>query len=334
MQTVAVVIPFHQRDPSILRRCLDSVLAQRISPDCRFLVVIVDDESPVPLEAVIEDVVVPPPHELVCLSRPNGGPGAARNTALDYLNGRPVEFVAFIDSDDSWRPDHISRALGVLGDDADFFFCDHDRWDFPKGNLEGSRTFQGWLASSDRPFSVYAVADFGAAPVYEFKPHRVLVSFLQDYLSHTSTVVYRRRGHEALRFDESLRRAGEDDMFWLQLSERARAVRFTTAKDAETGKGVNIWAGSSGWWHPDATERQAAAVRFRLKIYKTLVLDSEERIAADRRLALCEAELAQVLFRKFLKAPIAALKILLPLLRTKPSLAVVLPLRLFNKVEI
>jgi hypothetical protein len=122
-------------------------------------------------------------------------------------------------------------------------------------------------------------------------------------------------------------------MFWLQLCETACAVRFTTARDVETGEGVNIWAGSMGWRHPDAAKRLAAAVKFRLTIYRTLALDPAGRRAADRGLAIYEAEFAQVFIRRFVRAPISALKVLLPLLRMKPALALVLPARLFDETH-
>ncbi len=318
--TIGVLIPFFQREAAPLRRCLESVVTQILAPAQRLLLVVVDDESPLSLEEALDGVEIPAPHELVQLTRRNGGPGAARNTGLDYLSDLPVEFVAFIDSDDVWRPGHVSRALMALGDDADFFFCDHDRWNYPSSNFEGSETFREWIESSDAPFAACLNLGFGSQRIYQFRPDRAVSCFVQDYLSQTSTVVYRRGACETLRFDETLRYAGEDYLFWLQLAELARAVRFTTAKDVETGRGVNMYAASLGWSHPEAARRQAADIRFLLTIPRSVSLNHDARTALADRLVGSEAEFAQILLRKFARAPVAAADVLLPLLRLKPSL--------------
>jgi succinoglycan biosynthesis protein ExoW len=330
-RTIAVVVPFYQRDPRVLERCITSVFEQRVGPGLRLLLVIVDDGSPVPLETAMAGIAAPQRHEVVCLSRPNGGPGAARNTALDYLMDRDPEFVAFLDSDDTWRPDHISHALSVLADHADFFFCDHDRWNYPTSYLEASERFQEWLSSPQAPFiSVQNTLSLNAR-VFEFRPDEAFRSFIEDYLAQTSTVVYRSQRCQALRFDESLRYGGEDNMFWLQLSKVARAVRFTTEKDVATGRGENMYAASIDWSHPDAARRTAATIRFLIAIKATFDLDAVARASLAQRLRRYEAEFVQIWIRKLFRAPLAAITVLIPLFRLKPSLALILPLRLFAK---
>ncbi|HSK69794.1 MAG TPA: glycosyltransferase, partial [Candidatus Limnocylindria bacterium] len=45
--------------------------------------------------------------------QPNGGPSAARNTALGHAAG---DYVAFVDSDDTVEPGAFQRMLGAIGD--------------------------------------------------------------------------------------------------------------------------------------------------------------------------------------------------------------------------
>ena len=52
------------------------------------------------------------------IQRPNGGPSAARNDGVDRLP--PVEYIAFLDSDDLWTSDALERLIPALDgrDDA------------------------------------------------------------------------------------------------------------------------------------------------------------------------------------------------------------------------
>ncbi len=60
----------------------------------------------------------------------NGGEAAARNTALQYLNG---EYIAFLDADDIFLPDHLETAVSFLQTHKDYdgvytdgYYCDID----------------------------------------------------------------------------------------------------------------------------------------------------------------------------------------------------------------
>jgi succinoglycan biosynthesis protein ExoW len=323
--SVGVVIPFFQKDPEILGRCLASVFAQNTGHDVHFIVVIVDDDSPVPLSEALLGVDIPAHHEVVCIKRPNGGPGRARNTALDYLAGRNPNFIAFIDSDDIWHHQHISRAIEILAEDGDFFFCDHDRWNFSTSFLEDSQPFQRWRTEIDScliPLNDYA---------YEFKRGEAFYAFIADYLAQTSTVLYRFSKFRALRFDPCLRLAGEDNMFWLQLSKTARIVRLSTKKDVETGKGVNMFASSMDWSHPQAADRTAAIVLFYLKIKKTFGRDKRTRVMLRRRIVQPDAEFSQVWLRKFLKNPFESIRIIWPLVKTRVTTPLIVIWHIFRQ---
>ncbi|MFC0082672.1 glycosyltransferase family 2 protein [Aciditerrimonas ferrireducens] len=101
---VTVVVPTRDR-PRLLADALGSLLAQTRS-DWRAIVV---HDGPLPATDL---ALVPtdPRIELLALEEPRGA-AAARNRALPLV-GTP--FVAFLDDDDRFRPDHLARALAAL----------------------------------------------------------------------------------------------------------------------------------------------------------------------------------------------------------------------------
>jgi glycosyltransferase involved in cell wall biosynthesis len=95
-----VIIPTHAR-PHQLASCLESLTLLQ-APAGGFEVIVVDDGSPQPLDAVMK-----PYHDrlsITLLRQPNAGPGEARNTGAGAARGR---FLAFTD-DDCWpAPDWL-----------------------------------------------------------------------------------------------------------------------------------------------------------------------------------------------------------------------------------
>lgn len=101
---VSVVIPNFNRQAE-LQRAVDSVLAQDYGP---LEVVVVDDASTreVKLELAPADRARV---RWVRLAR-NGGGATARNAGIDAARG---EVVAFLDSDDCWVPEKLSRQVAL-----------------------------------------------------------------------------------------------------------------------------------------------------------------------------------------------------------------------------
>jgi glycosyltransferase involved in cell wall biosynthesis len=94
---VTVVIPAYER-AALLPRALASVAAQTRSPA---EVIVVDDGSRDDSAAVAERLGA-----RVIRHERNQGVSAARNTALEAATG---EWVAFLDTDDEWLPNHLDR---------------------------------------------------------------------------------------------------------------------------------------------------------------------------------------------------------------------------------
>jgi succinoglycan biosynthesis protein ExoW len=81
----------------------------------------------------------------------------------------------------------------------------------------------------------------------------------------TSTVVYRFARFPRLRFREEFVYAGEDYLFWLELSALTEKIAFSSMCECTYGAGVNIFAGS-GW----GTEKSLMRLHYEIKYKKAL----------------------------------------------------------------
>jgi glycosyltransferase involved in cell wall biosynthesis len=74
-----------------------------------FEAIVVNDGSPDTPE--LEKVLAPYLNRIVYLKQENKRAAGARNNAIRHARG---EFVAFLDSDDTWMPDHLARRCSCL----------------------------------------------------------------------------------------------------------------------------------------------------------------------------------------------------------------------------
>ena len=104
---VSVIIPVYNAEKYI-ERTLKSIFAQTYKD---IEVVLVDDCSKDRSAEIILNYKKTHPEIVYYLQKKNMGAGAARNKALKLAHGR---YVAFIDSDDAWLPDKLSRQLELM----------------------------------------------------------------------------------------------------------------------------------------------------------------------------------------------------------------------------
>ncbi|MFE7168657.1 glycosyltransferase family 2 protein [Streptomyces sp. NPDC057616] len=102
---VATVIATHRR-PEELQRAIHSALSQTVRDQ---IVVVVDDGAGLP------ELPDDPRLFAVSLSRNTGVAGVVRNVGIRLTRSR---YVAFLDDDNVWEPDHLERALAVLSPPA------------------------------------------------------------------------------------------------------------------------------------------------------------------------------------------------------------------------
>lgn len=89
-------------------RTIESVLAQTYT---NWEMVITDDCSKDNGTSIVESYAAKDPRiRLIRLSE-NGGPGLARNVSIQNANG---QYIAFLDSDDTWRPNKLERELDLM----------------------------------------------------------------------------------------------------------------------------------------------------------------------------------------------------------------------------
>jgi succinoglycan biosynthesis protein ExoW len=227
MASCSVVIPFYQKKSGILVRALKSVFAQSFSD---FDVIIVDDESPLRIEQEIELLSPTERERVTVVKQPNKGPGGARNTGLDAVP-EGVRFVAFLDSDDEWAPDHLKNAVDILTRfDADCYWA----------SIEGGEAF--WYH-----FGIAALAkEMGARRLSE-QPLVIEIPdlagvMLKDWsFMHMSCMVLGESLFRKVRFEAALRHAAEDVLFFYDCVRSAKRVVLCGSPGAHRGEGMNMF---------------------------------------------------------------------------------------------
>jgi glycosyltransferase involved in cell wall biosynthesis len=103
--TVSVVIPAYKASGCIAAT-LDSVLAQTFSD---YEIVVVNDGSPdtEALEQVLQQYLP----RIRYFRQENRGPSSSRNRGIVEAQG---EYVAFLDADDFWLPEHLASQIAIL----------------------------------------------------------------------------------------------------------------------------------------------------------------------------------------------------------------------------
>lgn len=107
---ISVIVPTYKRKPEMIKRSVDSILAQTYSN----MELIVVDDSPNDYQ-FREDVklflngydnrIKYIQHEK------NMGANIARNTGVDYSNGK---YIAFLDDDDEWLPTNFKNSIKLF----------------------------------------------------------------------------------------------------------------------------------------------------------------------------------------------------------------------------
>jgi glycosyltransferase involved in cell wall biosynthesis len=251
----SIIIPAYNAAHHIVD-ALGSVFAQTV--DGYEIIVVNDGSQDTPqLERELEPYLA----NIIYISRPNGGPAAARNTGIRTARG---EYIAFLDSDDQWVPEHLARMMDVLQQDPTLDLVYGDAVNFGDVAAEGSTTM-------------------------EINPSEGLATFESIVLSKCtvvgSTVVARRQALvEAGLFDESFVH-GEDFDLWSRLAYRGARIDYRrhihTRRRIHT---ANLTADAIG-----SLGGQARVLR---KLMKELELPDSLRREMQREVEKCDAAMA------------------------------------------
>jgi glycosyltransferase involved in cell wall biosynthesis len=191
---VSILTPAYNAEPFIAE-ALDSAIAQTYS-DWELLVV--NDGSTDGTAGVVERYTDP---RIRLFSKANGGEASARNYALDRMRG---EFVALLDADDAFLPNHLEETVQYLVEHPDVAGVYTDGYHV---NERGDRL---------QPLSSRRRGPFGEDVFAE-------VVRSSDVLSPPSCIVLRSEliAAHGWRFDEQIG-YGTDWDFWVRCAEVGR----------------------------------------------------------------------------------------------------------------
>ncbi len=285
----AVIIPYFQRKPGILRRALDTVFAQQLDSGIEVDVIIVDDESPSPPERETEGLSRAG-FAIRIVKRRNGGPARARNTGLAAASS--ADWVAFLDSDDLWHEKHLATGIAALVHGAQFY-CANNRYD-------GDRTWFGGLETTP---AMLAEAETIAPDVHRLTRDAAMRYLLEGCLAHTSTVIADAKTIHGMRFDEEQELAGEDYLFWIGAVDRSQHIAFSMALMAERGRGVDMYRSALDWNNPQCARRLYYALLLHKKILDGFCRTPEQKAVLHDKIGLLRRGIAYLMVRNAARHP-------------------------------
>ena len=193
---VSVVIPAFQC-ADYITATLKSVLAQKFT---QFEVVVVNDGSPD--TDALERELKPFLDSIRYLKQQNGGPSAARNLGVREARGR---YIAFLDSDDLWLPDHLANQVQLLQSDDSLVLVYSD----------------SLLLRDDAPIATAFERSSQTPPV-------TFASLVSEECSiGTSTVVAARQAILDVGGFENGRHRSEDFDLWLRIAHHGGSMSFS-----------------------------------------------------------------------------------------------------------
>jgi GT2 family glycosyltransferase len=223
MPEVSVIIPTYNRAP-LLPFAVRSVLTQTY-PHCH--VVLVDDGSTDDTAAVVAAEFGQEPR-VRYFRQENGGAASARNRALREAKG---DYIALLDSDDTWYPHKLAAQTACLRalekDNVGMLWADMDIAN-EEGKLEAKNANRTYFSNYQRfkleetGLASDRLQRFGAVPGVEPATRvwwgDVFALMSQGNLTLPGSVLMtRHRAEQTGFFDESMR-SGEDSDYFLRAS--------------------------------------------------------------------------------------------------------------------
>lgn len=120
---VSIITPAYKCEKYIAE-CMDSVINQTYK---NWEMIIVNDKSPDRTESIVKDYMVKDQRIKLYTQQVNEGVAAARNKAIKMSSGR---FIAFLDSDDCWKPNKLERQIQfMIKNRSGFSFTEYEIMD-------------------------------------------------------------------------------------------------------------------------------------------------------------------------------------------------------------
>lgn len=228
---VSIVTIFHNEE-RFLAEAIESVLAQTYP---RWELLLCDDGSSDASPAIARDYATKHPGRIRYLHHPeqaNRGMSATRNLGLAHASG---DFVAFLDGDDVWVPEKLTRQV--------FLLQQHPEAGAVYGRLH---VWHAWTRQQADLAKDY-VQPLGGPPECLVEPPELLVRFLRDDVYTPSGLLFRREVlDEVGGYEEDFRGMHEDGVVMAKICLR-----------------WPIYASGEVWYkyrqHPDSCCNQAIA---------------------------------------------------------------------------
>jgi glycosyltransferase involved in cell wall biosynthesis len=138
----SVMMPAYNAEQYIAQ-AIESVLAQSYP---HWELVVVDDGSTDNTAAIAARFTDP---RIKVIHQANAGEAAARNTALQHMQG---EYVAFLDADDVYLPNHLETTVSFLEENKDYdgvytdgHYCNQEGKQLKTLSKRRRGPFQGWI---------------------------------------------------------------------------------------------------------------------------------------------------------------------------------------------
>ena len=291
-ELVSVIIPFYQREKGILKRSVDSILKQGAAVN---EIIIVDDGSPIKASGELDVTEKKWGIKINIIEQKNAGPAAARNRGLDNLDPK-TRYVAFLDSDDEWADNHLSRALGALGKGYDFYFSNYQQLNQTISAFEREKRI---VLDEHEPLN--------NTGIFAWKKD-MFNQILTGNVIATSSMIFHYEKFSRIQFREEYIHAGEDYLFWMDFTCLSSKFVFSNACEVIYGKGINIYSGS-GWGTEEHFARLHYELKYRKAIIKLFSLDQVQKSYVKQkvfelRLAIARDLMHRIRKRKKIRLPV------------------------------
>jgi len=207
---VSIIIPAYNAE-MFISNAINSVLSQNYSGE--YEIIVVNDNSSDNTEAIVSEISN---HYQQIINVPNErkkGPSGARNTGLIKAVG---EYVAFLDADDLWLPNHLEEGIAFLEKqksvDVVFF-------NFKVADYKTKRCITDWFSICD---FVKKLKTEEIDKKYYLICDDLFNALLDESFIHLQSMIVRKKVLKNIYFNEEIKHS-EDRDFSIQLYVKSKA---------------------------------------------------------------------------------------------------------------